>query len=375
MEHSSESIQGLYEDAVSLLKELIATPSYSRQEDKTAVIIRTFLHNKGIAAKQYLNNVWAINKYFDPLKPTVILNSHHDTVKPNPKYTRSPFVPDIEEGKLYGLGSNDAGGCLVSLIATFVHFYDNAALPFNVVIAATAEEEITGKDGIEALLKHYEFLASLHHPDFKGQQDRFTAIVGEPTKMELAIAEKGLMVLDAKAQGRAGHAARNEGENALYIALKDIQWFETFKYPKDSKWLGEVHQTVTVIETENKAHNVVPAECSFVVDIRLPDCYTHEEVLAIIRENIKSDFKERSIRLRSTRIEEEHPLVQAGIKLGAKPYGSPTCSDKALMPFPALKCGPGDSARSHTADEFIFVEEIRKGIERYIQMLESTKFN
>ena len=367
-------LDSLYEDAVSLLKQLIATPSYSRQEDKTAVIIRTFLHNKDIPARQYLNNVWATNKYFDPLKPTIVLNSHHDTVKPNPKYTRSPFVPQVEEGKLYGLGSNDAGGCLVSLIATFVHFYDKANLAFNLVLAATAEEEITGKDGIEALLKHYEFLGSLHHPDFKSQQDRFAAIVGEPTKMDLAIAEKGLMVLDAKAQGKAGHAARNEGVNALYIALKDIEWFGHFKYPKDSEWLGEVHQTVTVIETENKAHNVVPAECSFVVDIRIPDCYTHEEVLDIIRQNIKSDFKERSIRLRSTRIELEHPLVAAGVQLGGKPYGSPTCSDKALMPFPALKCGPGDSARSHTADEYIYLDEIKNGIQRYIQMLESARF-
>ena len=366
--------QSLYEDAVSLLKQLIATPSFSKQEEKTAVLIRTFLHNKDIPAKQYLNNIWATNKYYDPLKPTVLLNSHHDTVKPNPKYTRSPFVPEVEEGKLFGLGSNDAGGCLVSLIATFVYFYDKADLDFNVVLAATAEEEITGKNGIEALLVHYDFLASLHHPDFKAAQHQFTAIVGEPTKMELAIAEKGLMVLDAKAQGRAGHAARNEGENAIYIALKDIEWFGTFQYPEKSPWLGEVHQTVTVVETENKAHNVVPAECSFVVDIRIPDCYTHEQILDIIKENIKSDFKERSIRLRSTRIEVDHPVVEAGIKLGGKPYGSPTCSDKALMPFPALKCGPGDSARSHTADEFIYVDEIKQGIERYIKMLESTQF-
>lgn len=364
----------LIQEAIQLLQELIATPSYSKQEDKTAVIIRTYLHNKDIPARQYLNNIWAINKYFDPLKPTILLNSHHDTVKPNPKYTRSPFVADIEEGKLYGLGSNDAGGCLVSLIATFVHFYDKPDLAFNVVLAATAEEEITGKDGIEALLKHFEFLASLHHPDFQQHQEMFTAIVGEPTLMNLAIAEKGLMVLDAKAEGRAGHAARNEGDNALYIALKDIQWFETFEYPEVSQWLGAVKQTVTVIETENKAHNVVPADCSYVVDIRIPDCYTHEEVLTIIKDNIKSGFKERSIRLRSTRIELEHPLVQAGVQLGGKPYGSPTCSDKALMPFPALKCGPGDSARSHTADEFIYVEEIEKGIQRYIQMLENTRF-
>lgn len=367
-------METLYQDAVKLLKELIATPSFSKEEQKTAVIIRTFLRNKNIPAEQYLNNVWAINKYFDPLKPTVVLNSHHDTVKPNPKYTKSPFTPIESEGRLYGLGSNDAGGCLVSLIATFVHFYDNPQLPFNLVIAATAEEEITGKNGIEALLKHYEFLSSLHRPDFEKEKNKWVAIVGEPTLMNLAIAEKGLMVLDAIANGKAGHAARNEGENALYIAMKDISWFESFKYPKSSQWLGEVKQTVTVVETENKAHNVVPAVCSFVVDIRLPDCYTHEEVMDIIRQNINSEFKERSIRLRSTRIEPEHPLVKSGIAMGLKPYGSPTCSDKALMPFPALKCGPGDSARSHTADEYINLEEIRSGIEKYIQMLENTRF-
>ena len=364
----------LYQDSVELLKRLIATPSFSREEDKTAAVIQSFLQDKGIQANRYLNNIWALNKYFDPSKPTIVLNSHHDTVKPNPKYTRSPYEPQIEDGKLYGLGSNDAGGCLVSLIATFVYFYAKEDLKFNVVLAATAEEEITGKDGIEALLKHDSFLKALQVTDFKEVQDRFAAIVGEPTQMNLAIAEKGLMVLDAKAQGRAGHAARNEGLNAIYIALKDIEWFETFKYPKESQWLGEVHQTVTVVETENKAHNVVPAECNFVVDIRIPDCYTHEEVLAIIKEHIKSDFKERSIRLRSTRIELEHPLVQAGVRLGGKPYGSPTCSDKALMPFPALKCGPGDSARSHTADEYIYVEEIKEGIARYIQMIETAAF-
>lgn len=367
-------METLYTDAVDLLKALIATPSFSKEEQETAAIIRKFLTDKKIPANQYLNNIWAINQHFDPLKPTVILNSHHDTVKPNPQYTKSPFEAIVEAGRLYGLGSNDAGGCLVSLISTFVHFYAKEQLPFNVVLAATAEEEITGKNGIEALLIHPEFLASLQNPDFKKEQDKWFAIVGEPTLMNLAIAEKGLMVLDASAVGRAGHAARNEGKNALYIAMKDILWFESFKYPKSSEWLGEVKQTVTVVETENKAHNVVPAICNFVVDIRLPDCYTHEEVMAIIRENIKSEFKERSIRLRSTRIEIEHPLVQSGVRLGAKPYGSPTCSDKALMPFPALKCGPGDSARSHTADEFIYLEEIRGGIEQYIKMLEGIRF-
>ncbi|MGF7233166.1 M20 family metallo-hydrolase [Arachidicoccus sp.] len=363
-------METLFLDAIALLKQLIAIPSFSKEEDKTGTVIEQFFIDKKIPAQRYLNNVWAINRYFDPLKPTVVLNSHHDTVKPNPKYTKDPFTPIEEDGKLFGLGSNDAGGCLVSLISTFVHFYDKENLSFNVVIAATAEEEITGKNGIEALLVHDKFSASLHNPDFKNNQNQWFAIVGEPTKMQLAIAEKGLMVLDAVANGKAGHAARNEGESALYKAMQDIAWFSTYKYPKVSQWLGEVKQTVTVIETENKAHNVIPATCNFVVDLRLPDCYTHEEVMDIIREHIQSDFKERSIRLRSSRIEVEHPLVKAGIALGNKPYGSPTCSDKALMPFPALKCGPGDSARSHTADEFIFVDEIKGGIETYIKMLE-----
>ncbi|HEY0298821.1 MAG TPA: M20 family metallo-hydrolase [Arachidicoccus sp.] len=360
----------LYYDAIDLLKQLIATPSFSREEDKTATVIEQFLQGKNIAVKRFLNNVWAINKHFDVQKPTLLLNSHHDTVKPNAKYTKNPFEPIEEDGKLFGLGSNDAGGCLVSLIAAFVHFYDKENLPFNMVVAATAEEEITGKNGIEALLINEGFLKSLHNPDFKNEQDKWFAIVGEPTLMELAIAEKGLMVIDATAQGIAGHAARDEGENALYKALKDIQWFETFKYPKVSQWLGEVKQTVTVIETDNKAHNVVPATCSFVVDIRIPDCYTHEEILSIIGQNIQSDFKERSVRLRSTRIELDHPLIKSGITLGKKPYGSPTCSDKALIPFAALKCGPGFSGRSHTADEFIYLNEIKGGIETYIKMIE-----
>lgn len=359
----------LYTNAVNLLKGLIATPSFSKEEDGTATIIQQFFTDKSIPAKRFLNNVWAVNKYFDALKPTLLLNSHHDTVKPNAKYTRDPFEPVVADGKLYGLGSNDAGGCLVSLIATFVHFYNKEDLPFNVVVAATAEEEITGKDGIEALLVNGEFLKSLNNPDFKNEQDKWFAIVGEPTLMDLAIAEKGLMVIDATAQGKAGHAAREEGDNALYKAVKDIQWFEAFRYPKRSEWLGEVKQTVTVIETENKAHNVVPATCNFTVDIRIPDCYTHEEIIETIRQHIQSDFKERSIRLRSTRIEVDHPLIRAAIALGKKPYGSPTCSDKALIPFAALKCGPGFSGRSHTADEFIYLNEIKEGIETYIKMI------
>ncbi|MFL9481600.1 M20 family metallo-hydrolase [Chitinophagaceae bacterium LWZ2-11] len=350
--------------ALELLKQLIATPSFSKEEDKTAQIIERYLQLKGVATHRCLNNVWAVNKHFDVTKPSVLLNSHHDTVKPNPKYTKDPFSPIIEEDRLYGLGSNDAGGCLVSLIATFLHFYEQENLKYNIIIAATAEEEISGLNGIEALLKDEDFNTKLN-----GKQIGF-GIVGEPTQMNLAIAEKGLMVLDAVAHGKAGHAAREEGVNAVYKAMKDIDWFSTYQFPKTSEWLGAIKMSVTVINTENKAHNVVPAECNYVVDIRVTDAYTHEQLLGIIKEHITSDVKPRSMRMRSTRIEPHHPIVQAGIELGKLTYGSPTSSDKALMPFPALKCGPGDSARSHTADEFIFVEEIENGINGYIQMLE-----
>lgn len=310
-----------------------------------------------------------VNKYFDAKKPIVLLNSHHDTVKPNPKYTKDPFQPQIEDGKLFGLGSNDAGGCLVSLIATFTHFYSLENLPFNLVIAATAEEEISGKNGIEALLQNPEFQTLANRIQFSNWEN-WQAIVGEPTQLQLAVAEKGLMVLDATANGKAGHAARNEGENAIYKAMQDIAWFSSYEFPKISEWLGKVKMSVTVIETENKAHNVVPAVCQFVVDIRITDTYTHEEVLAIIQKNVQSEVKARSFRLRSSRIDINNPLVKSGIKLGKNPFGSPTSSDKALIPFQALKCGPGDSARSHTADEFIYVNEIEEGINFYIKMLE-----
>lgn len=369
MVNSQPTIDALFSDAVDLLKQLITTPSFSKEEDKTATIMEQFFQSKNIPAQRFLNNVWAINKYFNPLKPSLLLNSHHDTVKPNGKYTRNPFEPTEGNGKLYGLGSTDAGGCLVALAAAFRYFYEWENLPFNIVMAAVAEEEISGKNGIEALLKNENFLCSSGLA--KGG---WGAIVGEPTQMQLAVAEKGLLVLDAVAQGVAGHAARSDGENALYKAIEDIEWFKNFKYPKISEWLGEVKQTVTVMETDNKAHNIIPSACRFVVDIRIPDCYTHQEILDIIRQNVKSNCKERSVRLRATRMELEHPLVQRGIALGKKPYGSPTCSDKALIPFPALKCGPGDGARSHTADEFIFPDEIQDGIETYIKIIEGIKF-
>lgn len=341
--------------SVGLLKQLIQTPSYSKEEDKTALIIIEHLEKNGIVCERHMNNIIAKNKFFDASKPTVLLNSHHDTVRPNPNYTLDPFAPIEKDGKLYGLGSNDAGGCLVSLIATFIHFYDKENLKYNIMLVASAEEEISGANGIEAVVD-------------KLPQIGF-AIVGEPTLMQMAVAERGLLVIDCLAHGKAGHAARNEGENAIAKAMKDIEWFQTYKFDKVSDLLGANKMTVTVIETENKAHNVVPALCKFVVDIRVNELYTFEEVLETIRENISSEVKARSTRLRSTSIPMDHPIVQAGLAMGKTAYGSPTTSDKALMPFPGLKMGPGDSARSHTADEFIYIEEIENGIREYIEML------
>lgn len=347
----------IFSDAIDLLKQLIATPSFSKEENKTADIIEAFLQDRNIITNRTLNNVWALNKHFDKNKFTILLNSHHDTVKPNKSYTLDPFVPLEKEGRLYGLGSNDAGGPLVSLISVFVHFYAIEDLPFNIVIAATAEEEISGHNGVEYLLSHLPKIDC--------------GIVGEPTLMKMAVAEKGLFVLDCNAKGIAGHAARNEGVNAIYIAMKDIEWLRSYSFEKVSPLLGPVHIAVTSIETSNKTHNIVPSECCFIVDIRVNELYTFEEVLMCIRQNIKAEVMPRSTRLRPSFIEENHPLVISGNKLGLTSYGSPTCSDKALMPFPTLKIGPGDSARSHSADEFIFVDEIKEGIEKYMQLLEN----
>jgi len=354
----------LYDGAVALLKQLIATSSLSREEDAAATLIETFLREREVPVHRYLNNVWCRNKYFDPAKPCVLLNSHHDTVKPNPQYTKDPFQPLEEDGKLYGLGSNDAGGALVSLLAAFLYFYNKENMRYNIILAATAEEEISGANGIEALLASHEFQRTL-----QGAPLEF-AIVGEPTLTNLAIAEKGLLVLDCVAHGKAGHAAREEGENAVYKAMKDIEWFKNFVFPKVSPSLGPVKMSVTVIQTENKAHNVVPALCSFVVDVRITDAYTHEEVLDIIKRYTSSEIKPRSMRMRSSKIDINHPIVQCGLRLGKTTYGSPTTSDQALIPVPSLKCGPGDSARSHIADEFIYLEEVKQGIDTYIRILE-----
>lgn len=349
------SVTILSQEAIGLLRQLIATPSFSKEEQNTADIIERFLESKSVRTKTHLNNIWAQNLYFDPSKKTILLNSHHDTVKPNKSYTLDPFKPIEQDGKLYGLGSNDAGGCLVSLMAVFIHYYAKTDLKYNLVFAATAEEEISGHNGIEALVPR---LGAINF-----------GIVGEPTLMQMAVAEKGLMVIDATAQGRAGHAARNEGENALYKALNDIAWIRDYQFPKVSPLLGPVKMSVTVIETDNKAHNVVPAQCKFVIDCRVNELYSFEEILDILKSHLHSEIQPRSTRLRSTSIPLDHPLIQAGMKLGREYYGSPTTSDKALMPFPTLKMGPGDSARSHTADEFIFIDEIQQGIELYIQLL------
>ncbi len=340
--------------AIQLLQELIATPSFSKEEEGTAELIAKFLQQNDVVIHRELNNVWAFNQYYDSNKPTILLNSHHDTVRPNKDYTRNPFAPAIEEGKLFGLGSNDAGGCLVSLLATFLYFHKEKDLKYNFCIAATAEEEISGTNGLEYVIPKLGELAF--------------AIVGEPTQMHLAVAERGLMVLDCTAHGRSGHAARNEGDNAILKAISDIEWFTTYQFPKVSDEFGPIKMSVTMIQAGSQ-HNVVPSTCDFVVDIRVTDAYTNEEVLDIIRQEVGCEVKARSTRLKPSSISKEHPIVLAGIQLGRMTYGSPTTSDQALLDIPSLKCGPGDSARSHTADEFIYVHEIEEGIALYIDML------
>lgn len=347
--------QHLFEDALALLKQLIGLSSLSKEEEFTADLIDRFFQERAIKTHRKGNNVWVYNAHYDSTKPTILLNSHHDTVKPNTGYTRDPLAATVEEDKLFGLGSNDAGGCLVSLIATFLYFYQQTELKYNFCLVASAEEEISGKNGVESVLD------DIGPIDF--------AIVGEPTLLDLAIAEKGLMVLDCTALGTAGHAARNEGDNAIYKAIKDIEWFQNYTFERTSSTLGPIKMSVTVIHAGSQ-HNVVPATCNFVVDVRTTDAYSNEETLDIIKAHVKSEVTARSTRLKSSSIPETHPIVKAGIVLGRKVYGSPTMSDQALIPVPSLKLGPGDSARSHMADEFIYIDEIRAGIDLYIAMLE-----
>jgi len=341
--------------AVTLLKKLIEIPSFSREEGRTADLLEKTLSAKDVAVHRLKNNVWARNAHFDSAKPTLLLNSHHDTVKPCNGWTNDPFKANETDGKITGLGSNDAGASLVCLLHTFLEVYDKA-LPFNVILAATAEEEISGKNGIELLRPH------LGEIDF--------AIVGEPTGMGMAVAEKGLLVLDCTAHGKAGHAARDEGENAIHMAIQDIGWLRQYRFPNVSETLGEVKMTVTCISAGSQ-HNVVPDRCNFTIDIRTTDCYPNEEVLAILKKHLRSEVKARSTRLNASGVPAGHPILGVAKKSGLRTFGSPTLSDQALMPFPSVKTGPGDPARSHTADEFVFTEEIEEGIEIYLNIINS----
>ena len=339
---------------ISLLKSLISVSSLSRNEEEAAQIIRGFFTDSKVKYDSKANNTWVKNQFWKDDFPVVLLNSHIDTVKPASGYTRNPFSPDVENGVLYGLGSNDAGGPLVTLLSVFMHFNRMENLPFNLIYAATAEEEISGTNGLESILVDL------------GKID--LAIVGEPTKMQMAIAEKGLMVLDCTAHGRSGHAAREEGDNAIYKAIADILKIRNYRFEKISDVLGPVKMSVTLINAGTQ-HNVVPDSCTFVVDVRTNEHYSNQQAYEIISEIINSDVAPRSFRLNSSGIPVNHPIVQRGISIGLNYYGSPTTSDQAVIPYPSIKIGPGDSARSHTADEYILISEIEEGFRIYVDLL------
>jgi acetylornithine deacetylase len=342
-------------EAIEVLKKLIETPSFSSEEDKTAAHLEDWFFQNNIPYKRNVHNVWAINNYFDQSKPTLLLNSHHDTVKPNNGYTKDPFKAIVEDGKLYGLGSNDAGGCLVSLMATFIYFYEQKNLKYNLVFVASAEEESSGVNGLNSLLSIIPKID--------------VAIVGEPTLMQLAVAEKGLVVFDAIVEGTASHAAHPNNNNAIYNAIEVLTWFKEYQFKKSSKVLGDVKMTVTQINA-GKQHNAIPADVKLVVDVRVNDSYTNAEIVSILQKESPCDsILPRSLKLNSSSISVDHELVKAGISLGRTTYGSPTLSDQAVLNCPSLKLGPGDSTRSHTADEFIYLHEIEEGIEIYINLL------
>lgn len=350
----------LTQKAIELLKKIIGTPSFSGEEDHTGDAIQAFLSDFRIDTERQYNNIYAFNKYFDSSKPTLLLNSHHDTVKPNSGYTKDPFHAHVEDGKLFGLGSNDAGGCLVSLLATFVHFYDQEGLSHNIIMAATGEEEDAGEKSIRALLP------VLPNID--------VAIVGEPTLMDLAVAEKGLVVFDALVTGTPSHAAHPNGDNSIYNTIEVLQWFKDYKFEKVSNVLGEVKMTVTQINAGNQ-HNVVPASVDLVVDVRVNDCYSNQEIADTLQKEAPCKMKPRSLRLNSSSIAADHDLVKSGVSLGRKTYGSPTLSDQAALSCQSVKLGPGDSTRSHSANEFIFINEIEEGIDLYIKILEGFFYN
>lgn len=342
-------------EAVSLLSHLIATPSVSREERRAADIMEEELTRCGFTPHREANNVWAIGSCQREDRPTLLLNAHIDTVKPVASYTRNPYEPSLEDGTLYGLGSNDCGGGLVSLLQVFRELSASERCPYNLVYLASAEEEVSGKDGISRALP------LLPHVD--------VAIVGEPTGMQPAVAEKGLMVVDITAHGKSGHAARNEGVNAIYEALDDLCWIRSHHFDRVSRFLGPTKMQATVVNAGTQ-HNVVPDECKIVVDVRTNELYTNEEVFDIISSHCKSECRARSFRLHSSRIDLNHPLVERCVALGLQPFGSPTLSDQALMPFASLKLGPGQSARSHSANEYIKVSEIEHAIGLYLRLLE-----
>lgn len=348
-------IQKLTQDAIALLKVLIETPSFSSEEDQTAKHIELWFQKHNIPYQRTNNNIWATNKYFEAGKPTLLLNSHHDTVKPNNAYTKDPFKAIVEDGKLYGLGSNDAGGCLVSLLAAFTYFYNKPNLKYNLVLVASAEEENSGNNGLNSMLSVIPKID--------------VAIVGEPTLMNLAVAEKGLVVFDAKVDGTPSHAAHPNHNNSIYNTIPVLQWFKDYKFEKISPMLGEVKMTVTQIKAGTQ-HNAVPADVDLVIDVRVNDKYTNAEIVEILlKESPCHKITPRSLRLNSSSIPLDHELVKAGIAIGRSTYGSPTLSDQAVLSCPSLKLGPGDSTRSHSANEFIYLKEIEEGINIYIELL------
>jgi acetylornithine deacetylase len=347
------------ESAVELLSSLIEIPSFSREENAVADYLERWIESCGYAVNRSGNNVWLLSPGFNPDKPTILLNSHIDTVKPNAGWQRDPFKAILESDRLYGLGSNDAGASVVSLLHAYFTLTKQAQ-PYNLIFAATAEEEVSGTNGIAALLP------LLPPVDF--------AVVGEPTEMQVAIAEKGLMVLDCVAYGKSGHAAHNTGENAIYKALPDIEWFRTHQFEKESEWLGKIHMAVTVINAGSQ-HNVIPDRCSFVVDVRSNDRYSNTELLDEIKSAVSCEVIPRSTRLSSSHVPLSHPAVQKALQLKRNCYGSPTLSDMALLPFPAIKMGPGQSARSHKSDEFIDKQEIAEAISLYSKLLSELQIN
>ena len=341
-------------DAVQLLKKLIATPSVSRNEKDAADIMEQTVRSYGFEPQREANNLWIIDPHYDESRPTLLLNAHIDTVKPVASWSRDPFSPDVKDGVLYGLGSNDCGGGLCSLLQIF-RMLTEKPQSYNLIYLASAEEEVSGKDGITRALP------LLPHIDL--------AIVGEPTGMNPAVAEKGLMVLDVIAHGKSGHAARNEGVNAIYEALDDMRWIRDYKFEKVSEFLGPTKMTLTVVNAGTQ-HNVIPDKCTMLVDIRTNEFYDNEEVYEFIRQHLKSEVKAHSFRLKSSRIDPEHPLIRKCVAMGMKPFGSPTLSDQALMHFPSFKLGPGESSRSHSANEFIRISEIRDAIAKYETLLD-----